>query len=87
VTSKNRGTRRANGWESRAVERAKRLLAERETPERQSAIQVRLGGNLVAVADWAVTTCLAAGSSVHTAYLVAGTLAQGLADAAQEVES
>lgn len=80
VGAKSWQTRKAEGWESRAEKRAKVLAEVHAKAEAESAIQARFGGDLVRVAEWAVDTCLAAGSSVHTAYLVAGELTRGIAE-------
>lgn len=61
---------------------AERLEARRLDDLRQSATatltQARFGRDLMQLAEWCVSTCLAGGSSVHTAYLVAGTFTEGL---------
>lgn len=79
-------TRRA--WERRKADpayttaeqrRAARVLADLRASATAANVQARFGGRLQEVAEWCVSTCLAGGSSVHTAYLVAGEFTKGLA--------
>lgn len=56
-----------------------RILDDLRQAARAATVQARFGRDLQAIAEWCVSTCIAGGSSVHTAYLVAGEFTKGLA--------
>jgi hypothetical protein len=70
--------RKSEGWKSAAVRHEERILDDLRKAAQATTVQARFGRDLVKIAEWLVSTCLAAGSSVHTAYLVAGEFTAGL---------
>jgi len=80
-------TRRAKGWQSQAVLMEHREVERLREEARQLSVQIRFGRDLHKIAEHVVGLCLDGGTSVHTAYLVAGEFTAGLArEWAPEVE-
>lgn len=83
-----RGDAQREAWARKKADPAYRTAAQRHEARvldglRQAAtaatVQARFGHDLTKIAEWCVSTCIAGGSSVHTAFLVAGEFTAGLA--------